>query len=141
MLITDRKIAYRNRSNHNGYKLYDCELKKDDMLLICRADIPYISDGYVGFKVRKSKWNNCTSDVCTHGNRKTILFYRDHEQSNLIDDAQRYAKSYHFCERFTYGNKVCDVNYYIQDSYFIDGALITFNQAMEKMISVFGLLV
>jgi len=26
--------------NHKGYKLYDCELKKDDMLLLCHTYVP-----------------------------------------------------------------------------------------------------
>jgi len=48
---------------------------------------------------------------------KQYYFFTDHNQSNELDIDRKLDTNYHFCEKFTYDNKVCDVNYYIQDHY------------------------
>ena len=67
--------------------------------------------------------------VCENSKGKTILYHDwngKHSAVSKIDDKTNWAKNYHFCERFTYGGKTCDVNYNVLDYKYIENFLKLF---------------
>jgi len=116
-LYSDRKFGISPEAFlHNNWKLYDCELFKDDRIIGCKVDRPILKDDYVAFAVKKGKNGKCNTDVCTKGRRETILWRHDRNgvvRANELEFTAngRKCSEYHICERFTYNGNTCDVNY------------------------------
>jgi len=127
-LNVDRKFGISPEAFlHNNWKLYDCELFKDDRILGCKVDRPVLKDDYVAFAVKKSKNGNCNSNVCTKGKRESILYRHDKNgvvRANELEFTAngRKCTDYHICERFTYNGSTCDVNYQLVAYEYTDNA-------------------
>jgi len=107
-------VSFYNQPDGSLGTLYDCEVKYDGSTIKCKVDVPLAPDDSVTFKVKRWTAYNCTRDLCSSGNaqRKSYIF----DKNGKIRGNSKNLKvnvGDHFCYRYIYGKKKCDVNYEI----------------------------
>jgi len=137
----DRNYKVYWPPSESYFKLYNCELSNGDKVVACKVDVPWDADGFIAFKLEKSKSGKC-DEICRKATKDDTTLV-----ANLAGRVVQEAKvGNQFIQRYTYNNKVCDVHFkilaskYQDNTFFRPGNFYNFlKEAVDWAAAIIGL--